>query len=216
MSSSIKGELVTETFDYDGGRQVTAYVPARPPEAIVFAGDGQLVSSWAGDLKTADVPATMVVGVHQGLTRRGAPVARVLTGFRSGAVRGARDAPRRGRTTVDADAVRSGPARGAHGRIWRLGGRESSRSLWDAPSRYLRRGFLRVAGRRLPAACRCRPASARILRRRHAGASSRTRPGGPRRCGRRRGGGYDRAGRVARRCLLGREFPLMVAWAFGR
>jgi hypothetical protein len=35
------GELVTETFDYDGGRQVTAYVPADLPEAIVFAGDGQ-------------------------------------------------------------------------------------------------------------------------------------------------------------------------------
>ena len=63
--AALSGALVTETFDYDGGRQVTAYVPARPPEAIVFAGDGQLVSSWAGDLETADVPATMVVGVHR-------------------------------------------------------------------------------------------------------------------------------------------------------
>ena len=25
--ASIKGELVTETFEYDGGRQVTVYVP---------------------------------------------------------------------------------------------------------------------------------------------------------------------------------------------
>ena len=33
-------EFVTETFDYDGGRQVTVYVPPDPPEAIVFAGDG--------------------------------------------------------------------------------------------------------------------------------------------------------------------------------
>ena len=40
----IAGELVSETFDYDGGRQVTAYVPPAPPEAIVFAGDGQLIA----------------------------------------------------------------------------------------------------------------------------------------------------------------------------
>ena len=46
MSSSIAGEVVTETFDYDGGRQVTVYVPPVPPEAIVFAGDGQLISQW--------------------------------------------------------------------------------------------------------------------------------------------------------------------------
>jgi enterochelin esterase-like enzyme len=59
------GEVVTETFDYDGGRQVTAYVPAKPPEAIVFAGDGQLISHWGGDLEAAGVPATMVVGVHR-------------------------------------------------------------------------------------------------------------------------------------------------------
>ena len=26
-ADSIAGELVTETFDYDGGRQVTVYVP---------------------------------------------------------------------------------------------------------------------------------------------------------------------------------------------
>jgi hypothetical protein len=38
------GEVVTETFDYDGGRQVTVYIPADPPEAVVFAGDGQLIS----------------------------------------------------------------------------------------------------------------------------------------------------------------------------
>jgi len=44
----IAGELVTETFDYDGGRQVTVYVPPDPPEAIVFAGDGQMISQWGG------------------------------------------------------------------------------------------------------------------------------------------------------------------------
>ena len=59
------GELVTETFEYDGGRQVTVYVPPDPPEAVVFAGDGQLISQWGGFLEAADVPPTMIVGVHR-------------------------------------------------------------------------------------------------------------------------------------------------------
>ena len=63
----IAGELVTETFEYDGGRQVTVYVPPDPPEAVVFAGDGQRISKWGGYLEAADVPSTMIVGVH-GLT----------------------------------------------------------------------------------------------------------------------------------------------------
>ena len=63
--SSIKGELVTETFEYDGGRQVTVYVPPEPPQAVVFAGDGQLISSWGSVLEAAEVPSTMIVGVHR-------------------------------------------------------------------------------------------------------------------------------------------------------
>jgi enterochelin esterase-like enzyme len=63
--SSIAGLLVTETFGYDGGRQVTVYVPPGPPEAVVFAGDGQLTSQWGGGLEAADVPPTMIVGVHR-------------------------------------------------------------------------------------------------------------------------------------------------------
>ena len=59
------GEVVTETFDYDGGRQVTVYIPSSPPEAVVFAGDGQLISQWGGVLEAADVPSTMIVGVHR-------------------------------------------------------------------------------------------------------------------------------------------------------
>src|SRR5215475_14095848 len=59
------GELVAETFNYDGGRQVTAYVPPVPPEAVVFAGDGQLISQWGGVLEAADVPPTMIVGAHR-------------------------------------------------------------------------------------------------------------------------------------------------------
>ncbi|MFD2473316.1 alpha/beta hydrolase [Amycolatopsis silviterrae] len=82
------GELVTETLEYDGGRQVTAYVPADRPEAIVFAADGEEIARWGGDLEAAassvtakvadgtsltadgtsatvdDVPPTMIVGAH--------------------------------------------------------------------------------------------------------------------------------------------------------
>ena len=63
--SSIAGELVTETFGYDGGRLVTAYVPADPPEALVFTGDGQMISQWGAALEAGDVPPTMIVGVHR-------------------------------------------------------------------------------------------------------------------------------------------------------
>lgn len=60
-----QGELVTETFEYDGGRKVTVYVPPDPPEAVVFAGDGQLISQWGGQLEAADVPPTMIVGAYR-------------------------------------------------------------------------------------------------------------------------------------------------------
>jgi enterochelin esterase-like enzyme len=61
----IAGELVTAPFDYDGGRLVTVYVPPHPPEAIVFAGDGQLISHWGGLLEGADLPSIMIVGAHR-------------------------------------------------------------------------------------------------------------------------------------------------------
>lgn len=61
------GECVTETFEYDGGRRVTAYVPSDPPEAIVFAGDGQALAPWGGLLEAHDLPTTMVVGVHRSI-----------------------------------------------------------------------------------------------------------------------------------------------------
>jgi len=65
VSSAIKGELVTQTFDFDGGRPVTVYVPPVPPEAVVFAGDGQLISQWGGVLESAEVPPAMIVGTHR-------------------------------------------------------------------------------------------------------------------------------------------------------
>ena len=64
---ALSGEFVTETFRYDGGRQVTVYVPPLPPEAIIFAADGQRISKWGRLLEKAAAPATMIVGVH-GLT----------------------------------------------------------------------------------------------------------------------------------------------------
>jgi enterochelin esterase-like enzyme len=65
QADAIAGEFVTQTFDYDDGRQVTVYVPPVPPGAIVFAGDGQMISQWGRFLEAADVPSTMIVGVHR-------------------------------------------------------------------------------------------------------------------------------------------------------
>ena len=64
-TAQVTGDFVTETFDYDGGRAVTVYVPAEPPAAIVYAGDGQLISQWGVDLEAAGLPPTMIVGVHR-------------------------------------------------------------------------------------------------------------------------------------------------------
>lgn len=59
------GELVTETFAYDGGRRVTVYVPPSRPVAVAFGGDGQLISTWGADLEAAGAPPTMIAGVHR-------------------------------------------------------------------------------------------------------------------------------------------------------
>ena len=63
--SSTAGQFVSETFDYDGGRQVTVYVPPVPAESVVFAADaGWHISRLAAVLEAADAPSTMIVGVH--------------------------------------------------------------------------------------------------------------------------------------------------------
>ena len=168
--SSMAAELITETFGYDAGRQVTVYRPASRPEAVVFAGDGQLISQWGGDLEAADVPPTMVVGVHR-------PADEMLrlheyspgfdpdrfaahekffvddvrrwVGSRFGV------APPRERTAVFGVSA---------------GGELALAIGLRTPGR-LRCGLLRVTRRRLPAACRdAEPASARLPRCRHAGA----------------------------------------------
>ena len=62
---SIKGNRITVTLAHDGGRDVTVYAPPEPPQAIVFAGDGQLISQWGDVLEAAELPPTMIVGVHR-------------------------------------------------------------------------------------------------------------------------------------------------------
>lgn len=60
-----RGRLLTETFGYDGGRDVTTYVPPEPPETIVFAGDGQVIAPWCWDLAKAGLRSTAVVAIHR-------------------------------------------------------------------------------------------------------------------------------------------------------
>jgi enterochelin esterase-like enzyme len=62
---AIAGQLVTDTLDYDGGRQVTVYLPPDPAEAVVFAADGGWhISRLSKALEDASAPSTMIVGVH--------------------------------------------------------------------------------------------------------------------------------------------------------
>lgn len=63
--NTVAGELVTEAVDYDGGRDITVYLPRDRPQAIVFAGDGQLIAPWGSSLDRAVTPPTMIVGVHR-------------------------------------------------------------------------------------------------------------------------------------------------------
>jgi enterochelin esterase-like enzyme len=79
--SLMAGQFVTETFNYDGGRQVTVYVPPTPPESIVFAGDGGWHISRLGEgLETANAASTMIVAVH-GLTDDDARLREYSPGF---------------------------------------------------------------------------------------------------------------------------------------
>jgi enterochelin esterase-like enzyme len=62
---SFADELITEALAYDDGRQVTVYVPPDPPDAVVYAGDGQLISQWGEHLEAAGLSATLIVGAHR-------------------------------------------------------------------------------------------------------------------------------------------------------
>ena len=152
ITSSIKGKLVTETFNYDGGRQVTVYVPPVPPEAVVFAGDGQLISQWGYDLQDAHVPPTMIVGTHRlhdEMLRlhEYSPVfdAERFASHEKFFVEDVRQWTR-SRFGVALPAERTA----AFG-VSASG--ELALAMGASPSRYLRCGLLRVAWRRLPTAC---------------------------------------------------------------
>ena len=58
-AGAVSGEFVTETFDYDGGRQVTVYVPPDPPEA------GELVDTLADADDGTGLPEALI---HADLT----------------------------------------------------------------------------------------------------------------------------------------------------
>ena len=124
---AVAGKFITETFAYDGGRRVTVYLPPDSPEAVVFAGDGQLIAQWGGVLEAADVPSTLIVGVHRPMRRCGSRSthralprhgSRHTSGIRTSTVRSS--APRQegvsdrpcGAATVAA-ARTSSPARGS-------------------------------------------------------------------------------------------------------
>ena len=62
--SSIEGELVTETLEFDGGRQVTVYVPPEPAQAVVCRGRSSDLEL-ERILEAADVRQTMIVGAHR-------------------------------------------------------------------------------------------------------------------------------------------------------
>ena len=66
MSSELVGRMVTKTLPFDGGRQVTVYIPSQSPGLFLFAGDGQTVPSWVPTIEAnQDIPPTMVIGTHR-------------------------------------------------------------------------------------------------------------------------------------------------------
>ena len=84
------------------------YVPPEPPEAVVFAGDGQRISKWGRLLEKADVPPTMIVGIHA-LTDEMPRLHEYSPGFEPERL-GTRDVLRRGRSPMDRVAVWRGAA----------------------------------------------------------------------------------------------------------
>jgi enterochelin esterase-like enzyme len=64
-TGAVSAEFITEMLEYEGGRQVTVYVPPAAPEAIIFTGDGQGISRWGRLLGEDNGPSTMIVGVHR-------------------------------------------------------------------------------------------------------------------------------------------------------
>ncbi|NNC14038.1 esterase [Planctomonas sp. JC2975] len=63
--AAASGRLVTENLNFDGGREVTVFVPSVDPAVVVYAGDGQLIAPWGRLLGDPALPSTMIVGVHR-------------------------------------------------------------------------------------------------------------------------------------------------------
>src|ERR1700721_4686327 len=82
---SNSGEFMTDTVEFDGGRKVTVYIPLTPPEAIVFAGDGQRIAKWGICLEKTAMRSTMIVGVHS-LPDESRPLPAYHRGLNPGAV----------------------------------------------------------------------------------------------------------------------------------
>ncbi len=63
--STVAGQLIDHTFDYDGGRQVTVYLPSEPARAVVFAADGGWhTTSLAEVMETGGAAPVAIIGVH--------------------------------------------------------------------------------------------------------------------------------------------------------
>jgi enterochelin esterase-like enzyme len=78
---TIKGELITETFAFDGGREVTAYLPPATPDSVVFAADGGWhIAALTDALEASPRRATMIVAVH-GMTDDDGRLAEYVPGF---------------------------------------------------------------------------------------------------------------------------------------
>ena len=209
MTAPIAGELITEVFEYDGGRPVTVYIPPDPPQGVVFAGDGQLISQWGGVLEAADVPPTMIVGAHR-LDDEALRLQEYSPGFE----------PQRfaAHEQFFVDEIRRWVrsrfgvafACRTHRGVRCVGERRACARDGASTPGSLRCGLLRFAGRWLPTAwCDAESGSARVPRCRNVGAVLfRKRDAvGDRAARRRRGGRNDRARRVPRRRVLARRVP---------
>jgi enterochelin esterase-like enzyme len=205
-------------LDFDGGRRVTVYVPSAAPEAVAFAGDGQVIAQWGGALEAADVPPVMIVGAH----------------------RVDDEMLRLHEYSPAFDAQRFA----AHERFFVEEVRQWARSRFAVVPPAERTAVFGVsAGAELALAMRIRHpdvygavlcaspgagyrppapmpdcAAARVPRGRHARAvlPGQRDPVGASAARRRRGRRHDRTGRSTRRRVLEKRVPLMVAWAFGR
>ena len=136
----------------------------------MFAGDGQLISQWGGVLEAADLPPTMIVGVHR-LADETLRLHEYSPGFDPDRFAAherffVEDVRRwvQSRFGVALPADRTAV-------FGVSAGGELALAIGLRHPDDLRCGLLRLAGRGLPTAgCDAEPASAHVPRRRHAGA----------------------------------------------